>query len=101
MRHFAPAQQAGEKPDLRAWRRPIVVGTKKGVGDHVRRDANAGTLTPLQIRCGKGSGGTRLDAREQHSDRDDATRCYTGEEDRPLRRLKRTHSAFVDHIGKH
>ena len=31
MRHFAPAQQAGEKPDLRAWRRPIVVGTKKGV----------------------------------------------------------------------
>jgi myo-inositol-1(or 4)-monophosphatase len=31
MQHFAPVQQAGEKPDLRAWRRPIVVGTKKGV----------------------------------------------------------------------
>ena len=28
---FAPASRSGEKPDLRAWRRPIVVGTRKGV----------------------------------------------------------------------
>lgn len=31
MQRFAPASRAGEKPDLRGWRRPIVVGTKKGV----------------------------------------------------------------------
>ena len=31
MQRFAPASREGEKPDLRAWRRPIVVGTKKGV----------------------------------------------------------------------
>jgi hypothetical protein len=31
MQRFAPASRSGEKPDLRAWRRPIVVGTRKGV----------------------------------------------------------------------
>jgi hypothetical protein len=31
MQRFAPASRAGEKPDLRGWRRPIVLGTKKGV----------------------------------------------------------------------
>ena len=31
MQRFAPGSRAGQKPDLRAWRRPIVVGTKKGV----------------------------------------------------------------------
>jgi Periplasmic binding protein/Inositol monophosphatase family len=31
MQRFAPVSRADEKPDLRAWRRPIVVGTKKGV----------------------------------------------------------------------
>jgi hypothetical protein len=31
MQRFAPVSRADEKPDLRASRRPIVVGTKKGV----------------------------------------------------------------------
>ncbi|MGC1900064.1 MAG: hypothetical protein WA716_15365, partial [Pseudolabrys sp.] len=31
MQRFAPASRSGEKPDLCAWRRPIVVGTRKGV----------------------------------------------------------------------
>jgi myo-inositol-1(or 4)-monophosphatase len=31
MQRFTPASRSGEKPDLRAWRRPIVVGTKSGV----------------------------------------------------------------------
>jgi myo-inositol-1(or 4)-monophosphatase len=31
MKRFAPSSQSGSAPDLRAWRRPIVVGTKSGV----------------------------------------------------------------------
>src|SRR5262245_10585636 len=31
MQRFAPASRSGEKPDLRAGRRPVVVGTRKGV----------------------------------------------------------------------
>jgi myo-inositol-1(or 4)-monophosphatase len=31
MQRFMPAARPGEAPDLRAWRRPIVVGTKNGV----------------------------------------------------------------------
>jgi hypothetical protein len=31
MQRLAPASRSDEKPDLRAWRRPIVVGTRKGV----------------------------------------------------------------------
>jgi myo-inositol-1(or 4)-monophosphatase len=31
MQRFTPGSRAGETPDLRAWRRPIVVGTKPGV----------------------------------------------------------------------
>jgi myo-inositol-1(or 4)-monophosphatase len=31
MERFAPSSQSGSAPDLRAWRRPIVVGTKSGV----------------------------------------------------------------------
>jgi myo-inositol-1(or 4)-monophosphatase len=31
MRHFTPVSGSDQKPDLRAWRRPIVVGTQAGV----------------------------------------------------------------------
>jgi hypothetical protein len=31
MGRFAPSPRSGAAPDLHAWRRPIVVGTKSGV----------------------------------------------------------------------
>jgi myo-inositol-1(or 4)-monophosphatase len=31
MHSFTPAAHSGETPDLRSWRRPIVVGTRSGV----------------------------------------------------------------------
>src|SRR6476619_5196304 len=49
----------------------------------------------------KVAAGARLDAREQHYHRNDATKRYTSKQDRPLRRLERTYPAVVDHVGEH
>ena len=50
MQHFAPAQRAGEKARLACLATADRRRNQEGCRDHVRRDANAGTLTPLQIR---------------------------------------------------